>query len=179
MNGASGHRAWRWVTIRNIETSRLSHFLDIDLATILLLKHKTMTALSEKFFNFSTILLSRCHAVKTPPVKTRPVTVQLNMAASQTREQTFELSLNLKQFVTLSEMSSTTLSDLPGNTDEVHAYIYRYYPMPHEIFRGFGVEFEALSQTYVSGTPIYHPRLLSRNWFSWLDLLVLFFRHSE
>ena len=83
----------------------------------------------------------------------RSVTVQLNTASFQTP---FELSLNLKRFVTLSEMLSTTLADLPGSTNEVYPYIYRCYPMPHDFFRGW-VQFETLSQTYVSGTLLYHP----------------------
>jgi hypothetical protein len=56
----------------------------------------------------------------------------------------------------VSETLSTTLADLPGNTNKVYACIYRCYPMPHEFFRVFRVQFEVLSRTYVSATPIYH-----------------------
>jgi len=59
-------------------------------------------------------------------------------------------------FVTPSKMLSTELADLPGNTNEVYPYIYKCSPMPNEFFRVFGVQFEALSQTYVSGTLISH-----------------------
>ena len=89
------------------------------------------------------------------PVKCVPVTLPAVKRVSDTK-QISERSLNLKWFVTLSEMLSIKLADLPGNTNEVYGYIYRCSPMPYEFFWVFGVQFEALSQTYVSGTLISH-----------------------
>jgi hypothetical protein len=57
---------------------------------------------------------------------------------------------------TKATLSLTTLADLSGNIDKVYAWIYRYYSMPLEFFWVLGVQCEVLSQTYVSGTPIYH-----------------------
>ena len=59
-------------------------------------------------------------------------------------------------FVTLSEMLSTTLVDILGNKSEVHACIYKCYTMPHNFFQVFRMQFEVLSPTYVSWTPIYY-----------------------
>ena len=58
--------------------------------------------------------------------------------------------------VTLFEMLSTALTDLPGNTSKVYAYVYRCNPMSHEFFRVFRVQFGVLSQHMHRERPIHH-----------------------
>jgi hypothetical protein len=70
-------------------------------------------------------------------------------------------------------------ADLPGNTKQVHTYVYRCYNMSHECFRVFRMKFGVWSQTYVPGTPNSPPRLSSGNCISWWDLFVFFLRHSQ
>ena len=80
-------------------------------------------------------------------------------------------------FVALSEMLSTAFADLPGNTSNVYAYIYRCYTMSHEFFWVFGVQIGVLSQTCAQERLIHHPAIVWQ-----LNLkagsLCIFLRHS-
>ena len=90
--------------------------------------------------------------------------------------------LSQSRRVTLSEMLSTALADLPENASKVYAYVYRCYPMSHEFFRVFRVQFGVLSQHMYRERPIHHPgspRLLSGNCISWWDPFVYFLSHPE
>ena len=64
--------------------------------------------------------------------------------------------------------SLNTLADLPENTSKVYAYVYRCYPMFHEFFRVFRVQFGVLSQHMYWERPIHHPgyrlAIVSRDW---------------
>ena len=63
--------------------------------------------------------------------------------------------------LTLSEMLSTMLTDLPGNTNKVHTQVYRFYTMACDFFRVVGVKFEVWSQSSLPGTQVAHNRLSS------------------
>ena len=97
-------------------------------------------------------------------------------------ECSFEHFVTESRRVTLSEMLSTALAYLPENTGKVYAYVYRCYPMSHEFFRVFRVQFGVLSQHMYRERPIHHPgspRLLSGNCISWWDPFVYFLSHPE
>ena len=93
----------------------------------------------------------------------------------------FEHFVTESRRVTLSEVLSTALADLPGNTSKVYAYMYRCYPMTHEFFWVFRVQFGVLSQHMYRECPIHVAPPPAIVWQLYLVMgsLCIFLRHLE